>query len=161
MNELPGNNVAFRWFAYGADAVGGFISAVGGVVLVIWLLTLVIRKRAGDDKLAYGLVQALYLTGLVAAEHDLIKSCFNMGCPGMPAGTSGSAFVSFLVSRVLSTLLLHLSLAFAFAVAVRIRFGSRTELSISGLLALLAATAAFVIHLLEIILYYMPPTWLR
>ena len=129
------------------DRMPAFLLLVGTPCLVFWILVLLIRKKPRGDEFAYGLIKALYLTGLLVATHELIFSYFCL-C-GMVSGRQhlSMAFVAtahalqvWLYYLVGTTLLLH---------GVMLRFRSRPAMSGPGLLMLLAATATFFIHLFE------------
>lgn len=118
---------------------------VGTPCLAIWTLVLLFRKRPRSDALAYGLIKALYLTGLLVATHELIFSYFCL-C-GMRAGRQqlSMAFVS--VAHVLQLWLYYLVGALLLLFGVILRYRTQPAISGPGLLMLLAATATYFIQL--------------
>jgi hypothetical protein len=117
-------------------------------VLSVWILVMVVRKRPRGDELAYGLIKALYLIGILISERELIHSYFTLG------GLYGSfAFVA--ISNALTWFLVFTSLTFALTVMIMLRYRSQPQLSVLGLLGIAAPTAALTLHIIERIAWGM------
>lgn len=139
------------WVATTIGPTSWFVGVVGTPVISLWLIVLLARNRPGSDSLAYGLIKALYLVGLLAAVRDL---CFSYFCLCSSGGHHFSMGM-LSVSRALESFMLRMILCFGFLIAASLRFRVRPQLSVIGSIGIVAGTVALGIHLFTRAIFYM------